>query len=137
MRTQFKVLPRKIDWGAQLMETGKKMTRRVALISTGILIFFSFATAGQGAQNQAPSPQKVRPKAVTMTGTISLDGKVLVTDQDALWNISNADVLKGHEGQHITVKCQLEHHDGELRVLFIQPERAKQAAYLGDAAFRR
>ncbi len=78
-------------------------------------------------------------KAVNISGTVSLDGKTLVTDADNMWTISNADALKGHEGQHLTVKCQTDPDKRAIHVLFIKPEPAgmKQAANWGDSAFRR
>lgn len=78
-------------------------------------------------------------KAITIAGTVSLDGKTLVTDQDDLWTISNAEVLKGQEGRHITVKCSVSPDKRALQVLFIKTEGGgtKQAANWGDSAFRR
>lgn len=44
-------------------------------------------------------------KAVTLSGQISLDGKTLVSQENDIWMVSNPDVLVGHEGQWVSVKC--------------------------------
>jgi hypothetical protein len=78
-------------------------------------------------------------KAVTIAGTLSLDGKTLVTDLDNMWTISNAEALKGHEGQHVTVKCHVSPDKQVIQVFFIKAEGGgtKQATNWGDSAFRR
>jgi hypothetical protein len=82
---------------------------------------------------------KVAPKAVTISGQISLDGKTLVSEQNDIWNVINANVLAGHEGQQVLVKCQVHPDKNEIHVFSIKvtPLEVKSASYKTDSAFRR
>lgn len=45
-------------------------------------------------------------KAMTMTGTVSSDGKMFVADKDnKSWKIDNPEELKAHEGHHVSVNA--------------------------------
>lgn len=45
-------------------------------------------------------------KAMTMTGTVSSDGKMFVSDKDnKSWKIDNPDEVKAHEGHHVSVNA--------------------------------
>jgi len=76
-------------------------------------------------------------KAVTISGTVSNDGKTLVSRQDDAWTISNADVLKGQEGREVTVKCRPDRVKHTIYVFFVKPLETKYLANNGDSAFRR
>jgi len=78
-------------------------------------------------------------KAVTLSGLISLDGKMLVSDENDIWGVSNPNVLAGHEGQQVLVKCQVFLEKNEIHVFSIKPAGAelKSASYRSDSAFRR
>jgi hypothetical protein len=81
----------------------------------------------------------VSTKAVTLSGQVSDDGKALVSDKDDVWEVSNPNVLAGHEGRQVTVKCQVYPDKNEIRVLSLRVAQGevKYAAKLGDSAFRR
>jgi len=85
------------------------------------------------------SSSKVAPKAVTISGQISLDGKTLVSEQNDIWNVSNSNVLAGHEGQQVFVKCQVHPGKNEIQVFSINvaPLKEKSASNKTDSAFRR
>jgi hypothetical protein len=78
-------------------------------------------------------------KAVTLSGRISEDGKAFVSEQDEVWEVSNAKVLTGHEGQQVIVKCQLYPDKNEMRVLLVSSAHGevKYVVSHGDSAFRR
>jgi hypothetical protein len=83
--------------------------------------------------------QKASQKAVTLSGQASADGKILVTDDDDIWIVTNPNVLAGHEGQYISVRGQTDSEKNELHV-FSAKVAAREAKYVtnrGDSAFRR
>jgi hypothetical protein len=68
-----------------------------------------------------------------------MDGKILVTDDDDIWKVTNPNVLAGHEGQYVSVRCQANPDKKELH-LFTVKAAARDAKYVtksSDAAFRR
>ena len=78
-------------------------------------------------------------KTLIVSGRISADGKMLVTDLDSEWKIENAGVLKGHEGDLVRVRCVVDPDRGEIRILSVKKENgeAAYAARYADSAFRR
>jgi hypothetical protein len=78
-------------------------------------------------------------KAVTLSGRVSEDATAFVSDQDDVWEVSNAKVLIGHQGQQVIVKCQLYPDKNEMRVLSVSTAQGevKYVVNRGDSAFRR
>ena len=78
-------------------------------------------------------------KAVTFTGQISADGKMLVSENDDTWAVSNPGVLQGLEGQRVLVKCQVNPSKNEIHVFWVKAvlQNTKYTANRGDSAFRR
>jgi hypothetical protein len=66
----------------------------------------------------AKSQQRITPqKAVSVTGKISDDGKMFVSDKDSKsWTISNPDAVKGHEGHHVTLQADVDADKSEVHV---------------------
>jgi hypothetical protein len=97
------------------------------------------AMAQDTAKSSDSATQSVHRKAVTLLGRISEDGKAFVSQQDEVWEVSNAKVLTGHEGQQVVVKCQLFPDKNEIRVLLLSVAQAevKYVVSHGDSAFRR
>jgi hypothetical protein len=72
------------------------------------LLMYAVAVAQYGAQSPDNSKSSVSMKAVSITGTISDDGKMFVSDKDGKsWTISNPAAVKGHEGHHVTLQAQV------------------------------
>ncbi|HKE31927.1 MAG TPA: hypothetical protein VKD65_09395 [Candidatus Angelobacter sp.] len=94
--------------------------------------------AAQGAAlpgDSTPRPGQVR--GVTLSGQVSNNGKMLVTDDDNNWTVSNAETLKALQGRYVTVKCRIDQKNSAIRVLYIiEPSETKHANW-GDSAFRR
>ena len=60
-------------------------------------------------------------KAVSVSGKVSDDGKMFVSDKDnKTWTISNPEALKGHEGHHLTVKAQIDAAKDEIHVTTVK-----------------
>ena len=56
-------------------------------------------------------------KTGNVKGTISQDGKSIVSDTDSKsWTIANPDAVKGHEGHHVELKGTTDASTGEIQV---------------------
>lgn len=73
-------------------------------------------------------------KAMRLTGWVRSEGDktVFVNDKDKQsWNVSNPDLLKGHEGHHVHVKAVLNEADHSMNVEKVSMMRqAKQSGEL-------
>lgn len=114
------------------MPKGVKM-QRIALVSVTVLLI----SATMAAQSAAASQATPSAKATTISGTVSSDGKTLVSQQDDEWTVSNPEVLKGQEGRQVTVKCRPEPAGHSIHVFFVKPAETRYLANRGDSAFRR
>ncbi len=78
-------------------------------------------------------------KALTVSGRVSDDGKVLLTDIDTEWAVSNVAALRGHEGRMVVVRCYVDSETNRIRVLSVKrgESGAPHAARYADSAFRR
>jgi len=83
--------------------------------------------------------QATSKKTVTISGKVSNDAKMIVSDDNERWSVSNTDALMGREGQQITVKCRLDPEKNQVQILSLKPAQneMKYAANRGDSAFRR
>ena len=60
-------------------------------------------------------------KAVSVSGKVSDDGKMFVSDKDnKTWTVSNPEALKGHEGHHVTVKAHVDAAKNEIHVTSVK-----------------
>ena len=60
-------------------------------------------------------------KTVDVTGKISDDGKVFVSDKDSKnWNISNPDAVKGHEGHRVILTAMVDADKSEVQVMSLK-----------------
>jgi hypothetical protein len=60
-------------------------------------------------------------KAAKVTGKISEDGKMFVSDKDGKsWTISNPDAIKGHEGHHVTLTAHVYADKNEVHVMSLK-----------------
>jgi hypothetical protein len=115
------------------------------LVPLAVALLIPATAAAQGSTKLAATKQddlkarKSPTKAVTISGQVSVDGKMLVSDEDDIWAVSNPNVLAGHEGKQVLVKCQVHADKNEIHVLSIK-DGLVQARYVvknGDSAFRR
>jgi hypothetical protein len=92
------------------------------------------ASAQRGGKGKSTAP-----KASTISGKVSQDGKSLIGKNGEPWLVANPATLAGHEGQQVNVKCQLSSVGHDIRVLSVKTvaTQTKYAVNLGDAAFRR
>ena len=85
------------------------------------LLMYAVAVAQYGAQQPDNSKSSVSMKAVSITGTISDDGKMFVSDKDSKsWTISNPAAVKGHEGHHVTLQAQVDADNNAVHVVSLK-----------------
>lgn len=119
-------------------------------MKTSIFVVLAVAslTAGALAQDQAGTNSNeqathaataISSKPLMVSGKVSPDGKSLLTDIDSEWAVSNPEVLKGHEGRRVTVKCYVDTEKSRIQVLRVKKEDSelKYAVKHDDSAFRR
>jgi hypothetical protein len=78
-------------------------------------------------------------KAVSISGQVSLDGKTLVSEENDIWSVSNPNVLAGHEGQPVSVKCRVQVDKNEIQIFSVKValKEVKSVSNRSDSAFRR
>lgn len=60
-------------------------------------------------------------KAVSVTGKVSDDGKMFMSDKDnKSWTVSNPGALKDNEGHHVTVKAHVDAAKNEIHVTSVK-----------------
>lgn len=106
-------------------------------ILLGTLLLALIAIGNAGAQSRPQTSTKsdsangpsVGLKPVLISGRVSGDGRHFSldrdSDSDSQWEVSNAKVLKGHEGSLVTVKCYLDASRNQIEILSVhrvQPE---------------
>src|SRR5271169_870922 len=100
--------------------------KKWSLVLLAVVLLMPITVAAQHSSKAAEavpagsSSSKVAPKAVTISGQISLDGKTLVSEANEIWMVINANVLAGHEGQQVSVKCQIHPGKNEIHMFSVR-----------------
>ena len=90
----------------------------------------SSASSQQGNDmGQAPSTAA---KSGAVKGTISEDGKTLVSDDGKSWTIANPDAVKGHEGHHVELKGSTDASTGAIQVTSVKMLKADKSSMKKD-----
>jgi hypothetical protein len=110
----------------------------VALLMPMVTVAQHSSKAAEGKPTSSPA-RIVPRKAVSISGQISLDGKKLLSEENDVWSVINPNVLAGHEGQQVLVKCQVFPDKSEIQVIFVKPAllELKAASNKTDSAFKR
>jgi hypothetical protein len=115
--------------------------RMVALLAIVALMPISALAqhSSKASETSLAAVSKASTKAVTLSGQVSQDAKTLVSWENDIWNVSNADALAGHEGQAVVVKCQWLAGKNAIHVFTVKvaPQEVKSATNKSDSAFRR
>ena len=111
----------------------------VALVVVLLTPVIALAQHSSKAAEVKPAAPNSPIKAIALSGQISLDGKTLVSQENDIWTVTNPNVFVGHEGQWVSVKCQLQSAKNMIQVLSLKPAlmEVKSAASKSDSAFRR
>ena len=90
--------------------------------------FFALSTLALAQETTKPAPSTTKSmKAVSVTGTISADGKTFVSDQDKKsWTITNPEAVKGHEGHHVVLKAHVSRDTNEVDVVSLKMAKASK-----------
>jgi hypothetical protein len=84
------------------------------------LLTFGVASA-QDTMNHDDMKADAAKKAVPITGKISDDGKMFVSDKDSKsWTLVNPDAVKGHEGHHVTLTAHVYPDKNEIHVMSLK-----------------
>jgi hypothetical protein len=96
--------------------------KKLMIISFALTLLMSVVALAQyGSQQPDTGKSGTSMKAVSITGTISDDGKMFVSDEDGKsWTISNPDAVKGHEGHHVTLQAQVNADKSEVHVMSLK-----------------
>lgn len=76
-------------------------------------------------------------KAVMLSGRVSDDGKLLISEDQDRWTVSNPSLLSPHAGKLVNVKCQLSADQSSIHVLLVRPADPQYMSAHSDSAFRR
>jgi len=106
--------------------------KKLALV---LLAGVVMTTAGAFAQDKSVTTQPT--KVFTLSGTVTEEGKTLVSDKNDEWTVSNPQLLKGQDGREVTARCRLDPGKLSLHILSFKPEEVKYSANRGDSAFHR
>jgi hypothetical protein len=112
--------------------------RRFSLATLAFILVTSLTTGAQAAvPGDSGRQPSVSAKGVDLAGKVSNDGKALLADDDNSWSVSNASMLKGFEGRHVTVKCRMDLSRHAIQVLYVVQPATTHGPNLADSAFRR
>ena len=89
------------------------------------------SSMGQGSMGKTGHAAK----SGAVKGTISQDGKSLVSDTDGKsWTIANPDAVKGHEGHHVELKGSTDASTGEIQVTSVKMLKGEKGAMKKDSS---
>ena len=96
--------------------------KKLMIISFALTLLMSVVALAQyGSQQPDTGKSGASMKAVSITGTISDDGKLFVSDKDGKsWTISNPDAVKGHEGHHVILQAQVDADKSQFHVMSLK-----------------
>jgi hypothetical protein len=96
----------------------KNNMRKLMTICLAIAILSFGMAVAQDTMNNDTMKADTSKKAVKVTGKISDDGKMFVSDKDSKsWTIKNPEAVKGHEGHHVTLTAHVYPDKGEVHVM--------------------
>jgi hypothetical protein len=96
--------------------------KKLMIVSFAMTLLMSVVALAQyGEQQPDTGKSGTSMKAVSITGTISDDGKMFVSDKDGKsWTISNPDAVKGHEGHHVILQAQVDADKSQVHVMSLK-----------------
>jgi hypothetical protein len=101
------------------------MKKLMAICSLLALLTLGVAMAQEPMQNDSMKKDSAKAdtsaKATKVTGKISEDGKMFVSDTDSKsWTISNPETVKGHEGHHVTLTAKVDADKSAVEVVSLK-----------------
>ena len=120
--------------------------RKRMLVAFAAIVMAAFAATALAApqsadpvKHDAASADKMSKKTVSITGKVSDDGLILVSDKDSKsYKVINPDFLKENAGDHVRVSAHVSKDLTEIQVTSVMMENAEPiVAKRDDSAFRR
>ena len=116
-----------------------KMKKRI-LIAFAAALMMSIAVMAQDTMKQGDQMKhdnmkadNMSKKAVSLSGKVSDDGKMFVSDKDnKSFTVGNPEALKGHEGHHVTVKGHLDADKNEIHVTSVKMAKGEMKGEMKD-----
>lgn len=95
--------------------------KKLITLCFALSLFMCGVVIAQDTMKQDDMKNDASAKAVKVTGKISDDGKMFVSDKDGKsWTISNPDAVKGHEGHHVTLTAHVYADKSEVHVMSLK-----------------
>jgi hypothetical protein len=91
----------------------------------------SQSPSGSSASQPSASPSQsndTMAKSGAVKGTVSQDGKTLVSDDGKSWTIANPDAVKGHEGQRVELKGSADATTNQINVTSVKAAKGDKGA---------
>jgi hypothetical protein len=94
----------------------------------------SQSPSGSSASQPSASPSQSNDtmgqsaKSGAVKGTVSQDGKTLVSDDGKSWTIANPDAVKGHEGQRVELKGSADASTSQINVTSVKASKGDKGA---------
>ena len=105
--------------------------KKLLLVSFALPLVLSLLALAQetpksGAMKQeTPKAEKMSAKAVTVSGTVSADGKTFVDKDNKGWTVTNPEALKGHEEHEVTLTGHVDAAKNEVHVVSVKMGKAQ------------
>ena len=95
--------------------------RKLLNIFFALSLLVSLVAVAQDTMKQDTMKNDASAKAVDVTGKISKDGKMFVSDKDSKsWTIINPEAVKGHEGHHVTLNAHVYPDKNQVHVMSLK-----------------
>src|ERR1700733_3366857 len=95
--------------------------KKLITICFALCLLMCGITLAQDSMKQDNMKADASAKAVDVTGKISKDGKMFVSDKDSKsWTITNPDAVKGHEGHHVILNAHVYADKKEVHVMSLK-----------------
>ena len=108
--------------------------RNIICASLAVALLTSTAVAQKSTV--APAPRPIATRVFLIAGEVNEDGTILVSEEINKWVVTNAALLKGYAGAHVTVRCHVDPDKHAMQVLsIVRQELVKYNP--SDSAFRR
>ncbi len=97
-----------------------KMKKLMAICFAMLILTFGIASAQDTMKSDTMKADTAK-KAVNVTGKISEDGKMFVSDSDSKsWSIVNPEAVKGHQGHHVILTAHVNADKNEVHVMSLK-----------------
>lgn len=115
------------------MKTTLAATLATMLLISGTLF------AQENPTISKPENAGLSTKPLIVSGRLSNDGRMLLTDIDSEWIVANSESVKGYEGRLVKVRCYVDTEKGRIHVLSVRKDEQNFgfAAHPTDSTFHR